>query len=145
LLATLIWAGAGLWWHAHVRSPMMNGPIRELHAGLSGEIAKFKAGFFGSGASADDRLARDFLEAIRARYGELLESRIDPAGKHDEVIAAQGMPRIAYLMRFSRAALPVEARFVIVENGHAPLICKWQSIHIVDPQLGDLRYPESAN
>lgn len=138
---TVLWGVVLGWWSVNARGPLIHGPIDELRAGLGGDIAGFKAGFVGDGATADDAEARRFLEELTRRYGMLIEihQRNDPAA---ESVWEGTRVRVPYLIDFERQSVDLEGTFAVRVDGR--LVLRWEAIEVLDDERGDLIYPATA-
>lgn len=143
--STAGWGAAARWWHVNVRMPMIRGPIDELGAGLSGDVAAFQAGFHGAGATADVAEARAFLAAVQGRYGRLLGSRQrdDGAAAGGNRVAA-GQVEIPYTFQFENGPVDAQAQFILLADDAPGLVLRFGWLVLYDAELGDLVYPASA-
>lgn len=140
---TVVWLLIGAWWNLNVRQPLKHGPVDELRAGLSGDIARFKAGFHGSETTSDAEAAT-FLQAVRQRYGNILFTMAQADDASRAQLPTQGRAVIPYQLRFDRGAADAQAQFMISETGGPPMVLKWGWIRIIDANSGDLVYPATA-
>ena len=69
LFASGVWSGASLWWHLHVRRPLIEGPREALVAGFAGDVEAFRGAFH---ESATTKEASAFLVELSQRYGAFL-------------------------------------------------------------------------
>jgi hypothetical protein len=131
-----IWLILGAWWNRHARQPMLNGPIVELRAGLSGDVAGFTQGFIGG----QHEEAMGFLSALANRFGALQSM----AQRSDHGLAATSPPElvIPYLMDFEAGPVEAEAAFLI-QDQTGQLTLQWVWLAVRDPTEGDLVYPAS--
>lgn len=143
VIAALLWIGFFAWWHFNARIPMRQGPVNELQAGMSGNVAAFKAGFSGAGATAPDEQARVFLHELESRYGRLLGSQISASSATQAPLSGPAEIPIAYTFTFARKNVEAEAVFLTFAPTRLlpqPRM-KWLRIRIIDPERGDLVYP----
>jgi len=144
LVLTGAWIGAGFWWNASARQPMLNGPVEALRAGLAGDVAGFQAQLCCEAANADVTEAEQFLNALSQRYGRLLEIRQSPQAPAPDQPTGTGLRRrIPYLLMFERKAAPAVAEFVVFTEDEPGLQLKFSSIEVFDDDEGDLTYPPS--
>ena len=142
VLAAVLWLGFAVWWHFNARLPMKHGPLAELQAGMTGDIAAFKAGFR-DGSTLPDQHAQQFLNQLESRYGRVLDSSISQTSTTKAAMAGSTELTIPYTFTFGRQTVEVEAVFITF----APTrllpqpVFKWVSIRIIDPDRGDLVYP----
>jgi len=143
LMATAGWGAGAVWWNANVRVPMLAGPVDALRQGYAGDPIGFRLAFDG-GERRDDAEANRFIETLRTRYGGFRSIQVD---RSDDAFASRpggGRVRIPYLATFDRATLPLEAEFVINDDGSLPMIVKWGWLAVRDPEQGDLTYPSAV-
>jgi hypothetical protein len=142
-VATLLWIGGFFWWHYKARLPMLNGPQAELRAGLSGNIAGFKAGFTGPGAQGSDAEVISFLHELSSRYGTFIDAAVNPSPSNPTSLADPSSLRISYLFRFTNGQVEAEALFVTFGPSSVMPhpVFKWKWIRVIDPRRGDLVYP----
>lgn len=141
LTATGGWLALGRFWHVHVRTPMIDGPIEPLRAGLGGDVAAFRAAFARDPGEAE---AGAFLARVRDRYGAVRS--MEPWTPEDAPRVSPGdidvsAPVITYRVRFDRAEVTAEARFLTWSDGGLPMILRWGRLWLRDAALGDLSYP----
>ncbi len=141
-LVALAWLGGGVWWHLNVRTPMLAGPGDAIRAGMAGDVATFRDGFLPDPATTDEDAAR-FCSELNRRYGALLTIR--PDDQPDAPLGfTNGHADIPYLLRFEGGAVQGVARFVLMDEGKPPPVCRWAWIRVLDAESGDLSYPVSA-
>lgn len=143
ILATIGWIVGGILWHQHARTPMLTGPVVELRAGMSGDVASYKAGFAVEGATATDHEARQFLDELSRRFGTLVGSEQDSATKGSMPAGGQG--RIPYVLHFRNGDIRAEALFVAFGGSPFRPVFAWDWVRIIDPERDDLVYPLSAS
>ncbi|MBX3373401.1 MAG: DUF4190 domain-containing protein [Phycisphaeraceae bacterium] len=121
LSAIGVQAAALAWWDARVRTPILEGPVAPLRAGLSGDLDTFLASFE-RGGDLDRAEADAFLQAIGARYGGIATIEQDHFAAPAPVpgtVASGGAGRgvdpslavVPYRFRFSRATVGGRAAF----------------------------------
>jgi hypothetical protein len=142
ILATLSWILGGVYWSTYARTPMLAGPVAELRAGLSGDIATFRNGFTGNGGEASEEEARGFLQEVSRRYGAFSGGERDLTAKGSMPAGGQG--RIPYVLHFSSGDVRAEALFVSFGGSLFRPVFAWDWLSINDPEKGDLVYPLAA-
>ncbi len=141
-LASLWWLVVALWWNANARRPMIEGPRVAMQAGQAGDLPAFKSAFTGAGASASDEEARAFLDELTRRYGPLRLSIQGSAEDRQGPAMTDGRVSIPYELIFSGGStVQARAEFIVTEPGSLRPTLKFGSIHVIDPQEGDLAYP----
>lgn len=135
----------GFWWHANVRSPMLHGPSVELRAGFNNDLAAFKSGFYGDGASATDDEVSLLISNLRLRYGNFVsavqfQAQDSAAGKENNFLH----PQITYIFEFETKQVPALADFLVIDPEQRQFVGKFNWVIIQDDELGDLIYPASA-
>jgi hypothetical protein len=140
---TCVWLMLAVWWNFNIRQPLKHGPVDELRAGLAGDVARFKSGFYVLQPTGDGE-AEAFLQSVRQRYGNVLFT----IEQSDDASLAQlptlGRTVIPYHMRLDRGAVQLQAEFMISETGGPPMVLKWGWIRVIDAANGDLVYPAAA-
>ncbi len=126
------------------------GPNDALVAGTTGDIATFKASFYGPGASASDEEANVFLAALNTRYGTFTSSQLDEMEMQNRGNTAQpGEPKVEfpYLLTFSNGQVSADVEIIFADPNTQPasfkeaFINKLGYIIVRDDELGDLTYP----
>jgi hypothetical protein len=147
VVTILAWSSGARWWHVHARLPLISGPQAELRRGLGGDVLGFKAGFHGHGALTDDAEAAAFLRHLSTRYGDLVGIEQSDAGRDAPAPTGPAVIRITYLLRFQRCQVQAEAAFVTFGPARVvpDPVFKWKWIRVIDPDRGDLIYPQSAS
>jgi hypothetical protein len=122
---------------------VMSGPNDALQAGLNGDIAAFKAEFYGAGATAADAEAQAFLDELTNRYGDFVSCRFDDtSGQAAQPAPGQTSLPFPYVLTFSSGTVNAETEIVFGDqNTGAAFINKLGYILVFDPDRGDLRYP----
>jgi hypothetical protein len=143
----LFWVAGLVWWHFNARQPMMNGPVEELRAAYSGDLGQFKSGFTAAGESAADDEAERFVAELKTRFGAFRDSALSNTPQTQATLAGRPVLRIAYTLHFDRGLVEAEASFVTFGETRSILptfVFEWDWLRIIDPERGDLVYPESA-
>lgn len=143
-LTTLGWGWGAWWWNGNIRRPMISGPVEALRAGMSGDLAGFKSGFFGDGAMAGDEEAGRFLSELDSRYGRLLSMSQRKLQDVNQPGYQMRGYRITYLMTFETGPINAEGSFVITSADHSGFIGRFAWLALFDEEQGDLVYPASA-
>ncbi len=143
-IATIGWATVAIRVAASTRPLILEGPVATLNAGLAGDVAAFRDGFWGEAAeSASDAEAEAFLAALQSRHGRVMASQQaaeQDASDRDPV--EDGLARIRYEMQFDRGAAAVDTVFVQHAPGRPlPWVLRWKSIEVIDPSGPNLRFP----
>ena len=146
--ATLGWLGGAWWWNQAVRSPLLDGPVAPLRAGLRGDTAAFVARFHdgrGEGLSASASAeAEAFLSEVRGRYGRLEGSKRSPEQEFREQPARLvEEPRLAWLFTFETGPVGVEGVYTALEPTSGAFVNRWRWIVLRDEALGDLVFPRA--
>jgi hypothetical protein len=147
LTVCVMWVAGLIWWHFNARQPMMNGPVAELRAGFDDDMPTFKAGFTAAGESVPDAEARQFIAALRTRYGGFRDSAMSVTSQNQAPLTGRPVLRISYTLQFDRGPVEAEAAFVTFGETQSivpKLVFQWEWIRIIDATQGDLVYPESA-
>ncbi|MHC4107102.1 MAG: hypothetical protein ACYSXF_09895 [Planctomycetota bacterium] len=143
LLATVGWVYGAYWWDRHARAPMLAGPQAALHAGFAGDVAGFRDDFCCEAAAAPDLEAIAFINELRRRYGEFVESAGLPDRQPEGSALDPAGVGIWYRLRFERAEVDARAVFHVWADGQSGLVLKFSSVAVVDPQRGELVFPAS--
>jgi hypothetical protein len=136
--------GAGTWWVVNKGREavvaMTRGPNDALKAGFAGDIAGFKAGFYGSGSMASDEEATAFINQLRTRYGEFVSCRMDESRPAQPVPGQPSVPA-AYIIEFQNATMNAESEIIFADQATGAMPFKPGYIVVFDKELGDLKYP----
>lgn len=130
------------WWIAHVRTPLMEGPIVAIELGQRGDVQAFRDGFLSPG---DEMAAVTFLQTVTTRWGDIVGSAQDPS--RDGSDPREGCPcRVPYLFTFENGEVAGEAEFVILdgEGGDRHLACRFAWVRFIDEEHGTLQWPPSV-
>lgn len=122
---------------------METGPRDALNAGFSGDVAGFKDAFHGAGATAPDADAQAFIETLRARYGDFVDSQL---AQQSQGTPPTRQPSIVvpYVLEFENAQVDAQVEIILLdtEGPDAPqVVMKLGSIEVLDEQRGDVKYP----
>jgi hypothetical protein len=121
---------------------VFNGPDTALTAGFAGDTAGFKNAFYGAGATASDAEATAFIAALRDRYGEYVESRLDEAAAQGaQTPFGQTSVEFPYIIEFTNGEVHATVKVVFSDPSHGGIVNKIEYIHVTDEKLGDLAYP----
>ena len=115
---------------------MINGPIAELRAGLSGDVTGFSLSFVDG--SEDEAMV--FLSALAERYGAL--SSMAQREDDDFPNTSPPVPVIPYVMEFEAGLVEAEAAFIIRDE-RGRFVLRWAWLAVRDPDGTDLVYPSS--
>ena len=136
--------GAGTYWiygrgKAAIQA-MMSGPSDALQAGFNGDIAGFKAGFYGAGSTASDEEAMAFIGELRTRYGEFVSCAMDESQTTQPTPGQPSLPA-PYIVVFENATMNAEAEIIFADQVTGEMPFKPGYVIVFDPELGDLKYP----
>ncbi len=124
--------------------PVTEGPKSALASGYSGDTAAFKAHFEGAGAKASDAEAKLFIETLRSRYGEFVSVRFDDS-RRQPVQTGQPEVEFPYAFTFKGKVVAANAQYIFADPNGGGFVFKWGYIEVLDPDLGNVRYPASAS
>ncbi len=130
----------GYWMYDTIVVPMVVGPREALATGFSGDIPGFKSHFYGRGATASDAEAEAFIEALRERYGEFVNSRFTP-GQQPQ--SSGPIMSFEYTLTFEDQTVSAEAEIVYVDEQTGAWPKKLGYITVFDADVGDLTFPPS--
>ncbi len=122
--------------------PYMTGPAAALTAGFSGDLAAFRSEFDPAAAKATDAQISEFIEALRGRYGEFVSCRFDAPNAPPPQFGDPHVP-FRYVLEFADKSVEAEAVYAFADEATG-LVMKWGSITVLDPDLGDLTFPQPA-
>ncbi len=142
LLVTAGWIRGAWWWDRNARAPMLTGPRTAFAAGFAGDLKGFKAEFIGDAATARDAEVATFIVKLRRRYGEFIDCASDEEGQVDGSALDQAGVSIPYTLRFERAEVEARAVFHVWAEDEPGLVLKFSSVVVLDPEEGDLAYPQ---
>ena len=119
---------------------VMGGPTSALTDGFTDDPVLFKSHFYGTGAHADDAEAQAFIDTLRSRYGEFQSCRFNEQVKTSP---AFGKPTTVfpYIITFDNATPDGDAQVIWVDERTGEKIFKFGWVTVMDPDLGNLRYP----
>jgi hypothetical protein len=117
------------------------GPRDALTAGFAGDVAGFKAEFYGSGANATDAEAQAFIDELRDRYGAYIGTRFNEQAGGPQPGFGQTSAPFPYVVEFENATVDAETEIVFSDPQRGGFIMKIGSITVFDDDLGDLTYP----
>ena len=137
------------------RAVVREGPRSAVRAGFAGDVLGFKAPFHGRGAAASDDEVQAFIDELRTRYGEFVDSR--PTGDARQSTKGrypiQGIP---YVLEFDRATVTAETGIIfhrrprgadgIFDVPRLPQpFNKLAYVIVFDPDLGGLTFPSKMH
>jgi hypothetical protein len=122
---------------------MMKGPEDALTKGFAGDIAGFKAGFHGNGATASDAEATAFITELRTRYGGFTASSLD-GQQPPQPAPGQSTMTLPYVLSFGNTSVKAEVEIILVDQSGQQIVKKVGFIHVIDATNGDLVYPTGA-
>jgi hypothetical protein len=145
--ALLVPVGMKAW--SFVREAMafvMTGPQEALADGFSGDVAGFRAGFSGAGATLTDAEAKAFLDELQTRYGSFTSAALDESrAQGQQPRPGQTQMTMPYLLDFGGTSVQANVELIFVDPANPQaLLMKLGSITVVDAERGDLTYPPAA-
>lgn len=120
---------------------VMSGPSDALAAGFGGDVAGFKAGFYGAGTTASDAEAQAFLDELRNRYGGFVGCSFSQTSQPAQPQPGQPSAPFPYTLEFQNATIDCEAEIIFADQQTGQIIMKLGYIIVADPDAGDLKYP----
>ncbi|MCI0363045.1 MAG: DUF4190 domain-containing protein [Phycisphaerales bacterium] len=121
--------------------PVIDGPRTALTKGFSGDIAGFKASFYGPGASAPDAEAQAFIDELRRRYGNFISSEMSGG---QQATPGQSQATYTYNLKFENQDVTASTTIIFADQRTGKIAMKPGSVTIHDPVAGDLTYPPAT-
>ncbi len=144
VLLTAGWSYGLFWWDHHARQPMLTGPQAALQAGFRGDADAFRSQFHGRGATAGDAEIAALVGELGRRYGAFIDASIESDGQVDGSAFDRSGVGLPYILRFESATVRSTAVFNVWVQDQPGLVLKFASFVVVDPDRGDLIYPQLA-
>ncbi|MCK4872753.1 MAG: DUF4190 domain-containing protein [Phycisphaerales bacterium] len=124
--------------------PIRVGPRDALAVGSAGDIVGFQNSFHGPGATADEAVARVFLDELTARYGGFVGCTVDLQTQAQTTPGQPAVPFV-YILTFEKTTVSAEAEIIIADPTTGEFISKLGYIQIFDEEAGDLHYPPESD
>ncbi len=122
---------------------VVDGPGPALEKAKSGDYAGFRAEFHNVNATDDD--VRALMDELTDRYGAFLSARLDEQAMGNRQPQPGQAEMVApYIIEFADATVDAEAELLFADQGTGEIIKKLGYMRIIDPDLGDLVFPEDA-
>ncbi len=138
---TPLTGGFAWWWQANVRDLLLDGPTAALQGVHDGTVTTLIEGFGGVPSPELDRHAGTFLHTIASRLGTLESMRQRP--DQPERDAPAGAWWVGYEARFTRAAAPVDALFVL-QSPEGAFVLDFRAIVITLEDGTSITWPPEA-
>lgn len=121
-------------------------PYQALEPGFRGDYASMRAHFGPNGMSATDEEAQAFIESLRSRYGELIESTIrweDYRGMAQPTPGATEVT-LPWVLVFDRGEVRAELTFREQDQVKSADSVIFYAITVVDGTDGNLTFPPAT-
>ncbi|HRP63960.1 MAG TPA: DUF4190 domain-containing protein [Phycisphaerales bacterium] len=121
-------------------------PYQALEPGFRGDYASMRAFFGPNGMSATDADAQAFIEALRSRYGELIESTIHFENFRGMAQPTPGDPEVTmpWVLVFDRGEVRAQLTFREQDQVRSAGSIVFYSITVVDSTDGNLTFPPAT-
>lgn len=121
---------------------VMAGPDPALRAGFDGDVQAFQDAIYGPVPPRAE--AQAFLDALRDRYGDYVGVEMDPQ-QNQQPQPGQASAPFSYILQFSNGTAPAKVELIFADPAQGKnWVMQVGAIEVIDPDLGNLRYPPAA-
>jgi hypothetical protein len=140
LVGTALQVAFGAWSYTTIYAPLMQGPAPALRAGLDRGGAAMVEQFVAPEDSSLDAEATAFLDTVKSRYGSLVACELDRSTQAPTPDSKRPEFEADFEIRFERATIKARScTLITTPDGRLSMKLRW--IELIDPALGDLRFP----
>lgn len=140
LVGTALQVAFGAWSYTTIYAPLMQGPAPALRAGLDRGAAAMMEQFVAPDDSSLEAEATAFLDTVKGRYGSLVACELDRSTQAPTPDSKRPEFEADFEIRFERATIKARScTLITTPDGRLSMKLRW--IELIDPALGDLRFP----
>ena len=140
LVGTALQVAFGAWSYTTIYAPLMQGPAPALRAGLDRGGAAMVEQFVAPEDSSLEAEATAFLDTVKSRYGSLVACELDRSTQAPTPDSKRPEFEADFEIRFERATIKARScTLITTPDGRLSMKLRW--IELIDPALGDLRFP----
>ncbi|MFM1883085.1 MAG: hypothetical protein RJA05_1494 [Planctomycetota bacterium] len=140
LVGTALQVAFGAWSYTTIYAPLMQGPAPALRAGLDRDAAAMVEQFVAPEDSSLEAEATAFLDTVKSRYGSLVACELDRSTQAPTPDSKRPEFEADFEIRFERATIKARScTLITTPDGRLSMKLRW--IELIDPALGDLRFP----